>query len=108
MKEPLALPVKWTFPEGTTTRYAENMMVQWAEHVCFVSFFEVRPPIILEDTPEERAKLTSVTAECVARLAIPAHVVPTIIETLTSTFKAYLEAHKAAMPQTPRPLKGGE
>jgi hypothetical protein len=102
LKEPLALPITWTFPEGTTTRFTAHMLVQWGEHVCYVSFFEVRPPLILEDSPEERAKHTSVTAECVARLAIPAHAVPAMIETLQSTWNAYLETQKATAPQPPK------
>jgi hypothetical protein len=68
----IALPIKWHFGD-TATRLVTNLLVQCQEHETIISFFEVKPPILL-GTPEENLaalkEAKSVRAECVARIGI--------------------------------------
>jgi hypothetical protein len=89
--ERLVVPIEWHFPEGIVTRYASNMLVQFGDHDCYLSFFEIPVPVLL-GTPEEQLeqakKLKRVRAECIARIAIPLSKMPAIVEALKSTLAA--------------------
>lgn len=53
---------------------AQHMAIQGTADNILVSFFEANPPIVFDPNPEavERIKQEGYTAECVARIAIPA------------------------------------
>jgi hypothetical protein len=81
----LALPIEWFFPEGQIGRYANQVLVQNAQHECHVSFFEVRPPVLLgepDEVREQTKNLKSVRAECVARIIVAKDFIPEIIKAL--------------------------
>ena len=81
--------IEWHIPEGTVSRYATNMVVQHSEQEFILSFFELLPPIIL-GTPQELEKLdkmTSVRAECIARVIVSADRMPKFIEVLQQTLE---------------------
>jgi len=88
----IKLPIQWNLPEGLTSRYATNIVVQRGENEFIVSFFEVIPPIAL-GTPEQRITqleaVESVTAECVARVIIAADKMPGFIEALQENLGSY-------------------
>jgi hypothetical protein len=83
------LPIEWHIPDGMTGRHATNIVVQYVEGEYVVSFFELVPPIVLGE-PEERLKqieqLTSVRAQCVARIVVPAHKMEGFIGAFVQTF----------------------
>ena len=84
-QERLALPIEWFFPEGLTGRYANQVLVQNGQHECHVSFFEVRPLVLLgepEEVREQVKDLKSVRAECVARIIVAKDFIPEIIKAL--------------------------
>lgn len=62
------IPMVWDFPEDLWSGYATNILVQTGEEELYVSFFEARPPVILNKTDWE--KVESVTAQCIARIVI--------------------------------------
>ena len=69
----LAVPIEWQIPEDLTPRYATNFVIQNTGHEFVLSFFEVRPPIILGNPEEKRAqleKLGSVSAKCIAQIVL--------------------------------------
>jgi hypothetical protein len=72
-QQAIQLPIEWHYPQGLTGRYATHLVVQASEHEFHVSFFEIKPPLLL-GTPEEierQAKeLKTVRAECVARVIV--------------------------------------
>jgi hypothetical protein len=90
---PVGVPIEWHFPEGIVTRYANNMLVQFGDHDCYLSFFEIPVPVILgtpEEQQEELKKINKVKAECVARIAIPSSKMPDVVEALKTTLAAHL------------------
>lgn len=81
--------IEWHIPGGIVTRYATNMVVQHSEQEFILSFFELLPPIIL-GTPQELEKLetmSSVQAECIARIIVSAGRMPKFIEVLQQTLE---------------------
>lgn len=67
------VPLNWHIPVGLTSRYAHHMLVQASDYEVTLSFFEMKPPVIMADTPlEEQKKIVKegITAECVARITI--------------------------------------
>lgn len=67
------VPLNWHIPVGLASRYAQHMLVQASEVDVTLSFFELKPPIIMADTPLEEQKRIlkeGITAECVARVTL--------------------------------------
>jgi hypothetical protein len=93
----ITLPVDWHVPEGFPTSYASNMFVQAGEYEMFLSFFLAKPPLLTGSEAENRAKLEqlgTIQAECVSSIAVPADLVPKIIQALQTTWDAYTAAKK--------------
>jgi len=81
--------IEWHIPEGTVSRYATNMVVQHSEQEFILSFFELLPPIIL-GSPQELEKLemmSSVRAECIARVIVSTERIPKFIQVLQQTLE---------------------
>ncbi len=85
-REPVELPIAWHVSERVITRYTNNIVVQNTGNEFVVSFFEIRPPIILGDSTEEMKKLDSIGAECVARIVISSERMRDFIEILTTNY----------------------
>jgi hypothetical protein len=91
--EGIYVPIEWYVPEDLVSRYANNIVVQYEEHEFIISFFEVRPPVLLGSSEEIKAKLEqvkSVRAECVARIIVAADRMPVFIEALQGNLEKYL------------------
>jgi hypothetical protein len=81
----VALPLEWHFPDDLVGRYANQLIVQMGPMECNLSFFEVRPPVIVgtpEQMQEQAKKLTSIRAECVARIVAAPESIPMFISLL--------------------------
>jgi hypothetical protein len=80
------LPIEWHSGPEIITRYANQATIQRGVNEFHISFFEVRPPILLGASEEEMQKkaeaLTSIRAECVARVVIARDFLPTFIQAL--------------------------
>ncbi len=91
-REGLYLPIEWYCPKDLVSRYANNITVQHTEHEFIVSFFEVRPPLILGSGEEKKARLEqlgSVRAECVTRIIVAAENMPGFVEALQENLEKY-------------------
>ena len=88
------LPIAWQIPDDIVTRYATNIVVQHTEHEFIVSFFEVRPPMLLGLPEERRAalhKIEQVEARCVGRVVIAPERMQEFIDVLQENLQAYHE-----------------
>lgn len=86
------LPIEWQLPEGTISRYANNIVVQHTEHEFILSFFEIQPPLLLGSPEEQAAKLVAlgaVRAECVARIIMSPSRIQSFIEVLQRNYENY-------------------
>ena len=86
------LEIIFDVPSEVRTRHANYVLTQNSEHECYISFFEVIPPILM-GTPEqikaEAEKLTHVRATCISRFAVAKELMPKIIKAIQDLgFKA--------------------
>jgi len=87
--EEIQLPINWNIPEDIVARYATNMVIQRLENEFLISFFEIKPPIII-DSPEkviEKLKdMKLIQANCVAQIIIAHNKLPSFIDALKRNF----------------------
>ena len=92
---PEAIPVPLDHLEspGLVTRWVNHMTVQHGPDHFIVSFYEVIPPLLLDETPEarlERARgIESMPAKCVARVVISARNIDQFLEALVDNRKKH-------------------
>jgi len=80
------VPIKYYIPDQTITRFASNMVIQTIENEFKISFFEIKPDIILgpsESVPKE------VRAECVGSVIVTADRLPKFIQALQKQMDNY-------------------
>ncbi len=90
------LPIDWHIPDNVQSRYANNVLVQSAQHEIVISFFEaLLPPLV--GTPEDNvAKLReigSIRADLVARIIVAPGILPSIISALQTGLEKYQDAY---------------
>lgn len=81
----ITFPLEWNIPDDIVARYATNMIIQRAENEFIISFFEVKPPVLLgnpDEIIEQVRKIKSIRANCVAQVIIAAEKMPTFVEAL--------------------------
>jgi hypothetical protein len=81
------VPTLWNIPDELLSGYATNILVQKGEEELYVSFFELRQPVLL--TPEDAAKLESVTAECIARIVVTPKRLKAFVEVLQKQLESF-------------------
>lgn len=81
------IPIKWDFGDVRSV-YATNLVVQAGEGDIFVAFFEIRPPIMFSEA--DREGITSVTAQCVARVVISPDRMQGFIDAMQRNLNEYL------------------
>jgi Protein of unknown function (DUF3467) len=87
-----AVPIQWHFPDDIVSRYATNLVVQHTEHEFSISFFEVRPPILVgspEDIQAALQRVESVPAVCIARIIVAAERMPEFLRVLQDNLAQY-------------------
>lgn len=95
--EKIRIPLEWHYPDDLITRYSNNMLVQHGENEFFLSFFEIRPPILVGSEEERRQQLAnteSIRAECVARLTVSPDTLENFIEALQANLDRYRDKHQ--------------
>lgn len=84
------LRIERKFPEGQRAIFSNNFVVQHDEATFNLLFFHLNQPLVLAEDQEslrkELDKLESVDAECVARIVVPANLMPGIINALQDNF----------------------
>lgn len=86
----IELPLEWNIPDHIVARYATNMVVQRAEHEFIITFFEVKPPLLLgtpDEIIEQAKKLNVMRANCVAQIIVASDKMPSFVEALERNLK---------------------
>jgi len=86
----LELSIDWSVPDNIIARYATNMVVQRAEHEYIISFFEIKPPVLLgspDEIIEQAKKLKSMRANCVSQIIVAADKMPSFVDALVRNLK---------------------
>jgi len=77
--------IDWYTPDDIQSRYATNIVVQSGPNEFIISFFEIRPPIVLGSPEQVKATLEqikSIRAICVSRIIISREEFPRMIKVL--------------------------
>lgn len=96
MVEPRKIPLDWQIPEGMPILFANHMLVTEIHGQMLVTFFQAQPPVVLDGQESKWDTIDSVPAVAVARLAIPASQIPSVIAALQAKYDAFIEAQRAA------------
>lgn len=88
------VPLRYVAPHDMKTIFSNHLLVNNTSSEFFLTFYEILPPLLLEDTQQELAKIESVEAKAVARLGIPADRMQGFIEALQKNYSKYLERKK--------------
>lgn len=77
------VPLHFSIPAGMVSRYAHHMLVQATEFEVTLSFFELKPPLVLGGPEQQMEALKKgVLAECVARVTIAKARYPEFVKVL--------------------------
>jgi hypothetical protein len=85
-KKFVAVPLEWHVPVDHVTPFASNIVIQIEEDIFKLSFFEVKPPIHMDESTPPPAV---VRAECVASVYITPNKVGLLIELLRKHLERY-------------------
>lgn len=80
------VPLEWGDPEGMITPFAFNMTVQTIEDIFKISFYEVKPPIRIDESTPPPSK---VRADCVANVLVTPDRLSKFIEVLQKHLDKY-------------------
>jgi hypothetical protein len=86
----IPVPIEWHISDNIITRFTTNMTVQIIENEFKISFFEIKPDIILGPSPVPR----EVRAECVGSVIVTADRLPKFIEVLQKQMDIYNSIRK--------------
>jgi len=85
-----SLKIDWHVGEQIVARYATHLVVQCLEQECYISFFEITPPMaIVGISPEEvpqKIKEVGLRAECVSRVIVPLNKIPEFWEAIKGAY----------------------
>lgn len=92
------VPIEWYIPESLVWHYATNMIVQHTDHEFVLSFFEMKPPVIIGvPTQEALENLKSIRATCVAQIIVAKDRMPAFLEAIRTNFEKF-ESKKSPEP----------
>jgi hypothetical protein len=86
------LKIRRHMPVDQPSVFANNLVIQHEKSTFQLLFFEVRPPVILEEGEEARRlleQLDHTDAQCVARIILPADIMPAIINAIQDNFQKH-------------------
>ncbi len=88
----MAIRVDFDIPPDFPTRYASNLVVQHTEHDFTITFFDIRPPLLV-GTAEEKASqlgaIEAVKAAPIARIIVAASRMAEFVRVLQDNLKTY-------------------
>lgn len=91
-----SLPVRWEQDsDSVKTKYATHFTIQHSENEFFLSFYEIRPPLLLGDQKqvnEQLEKLEHLNAECVSRIAISFKKIPSLVKAIEGSYQVFLNS----------------
>lgn len=86
LKPEALVPIKWNIPSGVMTPFATNMLVQIMENEFKLLFFELKPPIRVDESepmPEEAM------ADYIGGVIVTADRLPKFIKVLQAQLDQY-------------------
>jgi len=86
----MGLTIDFNFPDYIITRFATNMTIQTIENEFKISFFELKPAMILsEEDIEKIRKQGTARADCIGSFIITPDRLPKFIQVLNEHLSKY-------------------
>lgn len=102
-----AIRLERTYPDDLQSYFVSDMVIQHTSEHFTLSFFEIWPPPIIADTPQEREVLLEaiekIEAKCVTRLVVTPEKMREFVKTMSENLEKYDKMMKVF-----RALKEGE
>lgn len=87
------IPIERIIPDSLSSKFSNNVVVQFQDDSFIISFFEVIPPMVISDSETERKKILesikSVKAECVARIIVTPQKMEEIIAVMSQNLQNF-------------------
>jgi hypothetical protein len=90
-----AIRIDFDVPPDFPTKYASNLVVQHTEHDFTITFFDIRPPLLLgsaDDKIRQLEGIEAVKAAPVARIVVAASRMHEFVQVLQDNLKTYRAA----------------
>lgn len=97
-----AIRIDFEFPPDFPTQYASNLVVQHTEHDFTISFFDIRPPLLVgteDDKAGQLASIAVVRATPLARIVVAASRMHEFVRVLQDNLKTF----QASAPSEKQP-----
>jgi hypothetical protein len=95
LPEPIQVPVNWDEAVALPTMATNAFMVQQTPHEFMITFGFITPrAFTAPPTPEQIAKIKSIPAKAIVRLALPPGRVVELLQALQQQLAAYQQAQK--------------
>jgi hypothetical protein len=92
-----AIRIDFDTPADFPTKYASNLVVQHTEHDFTITFFDIRPPLLV-GSPDDKASqldaVQTVKAVPLARIVVAASRMHEFVQVLQDNLKTYLARDK--------------
>lgn len=86
----IEVPIEWYVPEGLPVLWANHLIIQHTEQGEFIiNFFQLPPPLILQASLKEIAKLENVRATAVARLSVSPAQMESMLNAMITNYNTF-------------------
>jgi hypothetical protein len=93
-QEQISLPIEYVVGDALPSQYVTELVVQHNQENFILSFFEIRPPILLGSADTRKAALENldhIEAHCHARLVIPAGKMADFVRVMQENYERWAE-----------------
>jgi len=89
------LTVEWNIPNNMASTFVTNFLIQKIEDEFKILFFEIKPPIVLNETDREEVKKRgTVRADCVGGIVVTPDRLVKFVEILNEQLSMYNKARE--------------
>lgn len=91
------VPVEFFVPEDLEIKYADVFNVFFSDYDFTLTFLQTQAPLIVRD--EDWEKTGSVKAKGIARVVIPPHLIPRMVNVLTENWQKFLQIRQKQLQE---------
>jgi hypothetical protein len=86
------VPVDFFVPEDLAIQYADNVNLFFSDYDFTLTFLQTQSPLIIR--PEDWGKVRTVRSKGIARIVVPPHLIPRIINVLSENWQKFLQVRQ--------------
>lgn len=97
IEQPIQMPIEWEMSNETPCRYATNMIIQTEKEEFILSFFELKPPLLLgskEQRLEQAKKIGTIKANSIVSIIVSPERLSNWVKIIDGAIKKHKENFK--------------